>query len=192
MQLVERHCNVLCCFLSGYVHVCLCVLRVVHSGCAGFEEASLHHNAHERMYIRNRKGFIKYCLQYGYTIVPTYVFGERLTFWNPPGFEKLKLRLNNFGLPAVFPIGQWYPIVLPFLLFCLPCSSESFPLPVPCCILASAFYVSAPALSHPILLGQDNKLQWVRCCSSPLPLSKCHWLNCEIDEVQIDWPWLLP
>ena len=42
----------------------------------GFEEASLTNNDKEQIYIKNRKGFIKYALQNNYTVYPTYNFGE--------------------------------------------------------------------------------------------------------------------
>jgi len=42
----------------------------------GMDEVALYKKGHERIYIQNRKGFIKYALQYGYQLIPCYTFGE--------------------------------------------------------------------------------------------------------------------
>lgn len=39
-------------------------------------QVALYEYQHERVYLRQRKGFIKYALQHGYTLVPGYTFGE--------------------------------------------------------------------------------------------------------------------
>lgn len=44
------------------------------------EEAVLHASGRYRVYIKNRKGFIKYALQSGYVVRPVYCFGEEATF----------------------------------------------------------------------------------------------------------------
>jgi len=79
----------------------------------GFEEATIHSNQTDRLFLKNRKGFIKYALQYGYSIVPIYVFGEKNTFSNLQGCWKLRLWLNSFGIPSIFPFGLWFFPVLP-------------------------------------------------------------------------------
>uniref|UniRef100_A0A6B2LGP4 diacylglycerol O-acyltransferase n=1 Tax=Arcella intermedia TaxID=1963864 RepID=A0A6B2LGP4_9EUKA len=79
----------------------------------GFEEASLFVKGTDVIYLKHRKGFVKYALQYGYSLTPVYVFGERDTFWNLPGFWKFRLFLNRFGIPAVVPVGQWWCPILP-------------------------------------------------------------------------------
>ncbi len=42
----------------------------------GFEEATLYGKHKYRIYIKDRAGFIKYSLQYGYTLHPCFSFGE--------------------------------------------------------------------------------------------------------------------
>jgi len=42
----------------------------------GSEECSIHVSGEEHLYLRKRAGFIKYALQYGYTIVIAFSFGE--------------------------------------------------------------------------------------------------------------------
>jgi hypothetical protein len=42
----------------------------------GFEEATLTTVRENRIFIKQRKGFIKYVLHYGYRVYPTFIFGE--------------------------------------------------------------------------------------------------------------------
>jgi len=78
----------------------------------GFEEASLYEWGKHKLYLKNRAGFIKYCLQYGYDIVPIYSFGEELSYVNLPGGERIRLWLNRFQIPGVIPFGKC--LLLPF------------------------------------------------------------------------------
>jgi 1-acyl-sn-glycerol-3-phosphate acyltransferase len=72
----------------------------------GFEEATIHSDEADRIYIKNRKGFIKYAIQHGVALVPVYVFGEKRTFSNLQGFWGFRLWLNSFGVPGVCPLGR--------------------------------------------------------------------------------------
>ena len=47
----------------------------------GFEEATLTDYDSSNVFIKKRKGFIKYALRYGYTLHPAYVFGENKVFY---------------------------------------------------------------------------------------------------------------
>jgi len=67
----------------------------------GFEEATLTQHAKERIFIKERKGFIKYSLQYGYKIHPCYSFNENKIYYTFPYFEKLRLLFNKFKVPGV-------------------------------------------------------------------------------------------
>jgi 2-acylglycerol O-acyltransferase 2 len=42
----------------------------------GFQEATLCAMGKDRVYIKGRAGFVKYCLMHGYAITPVYTFGE--------------------------------------------------------------------------------------------------------------------
>ena len=77
----------------------------------GFEEATLTINSPtvERVYIKNRKGFIKLCLQQGYQVRPVYSFGEVEAYDNVQGQFSLRLLMNRYGIPAVIPFG-WFPL----------------------------------------------------------------------------------
>lgn len=78
----------------------------------GFEEATLTSLDTDRVYIKKRTGFIRLCLQYGYSVVPVYAFGERRLFWNLQGFWPFRLGLNRFAIPAIV---IWGNPLLPLL-----------------------------------------------------------------------------
>jgi hypothetical protein len=69
-------------------------------------EATLYKRNRHRVYLRNRKGFIKYALQYGYCVYPVYVFGEERTYWqmDMPGWA---LWLNKYKIPTTLFIGKY-------------------------------------------------------------------------------------
>ena len=48
----------------------------------GFEEATLHCQGVDRVYMKKRWGLVKYALQNGYAMVPIFAFGERDTYSN--------------------------------------------------------------------------------------------------------------
>lgn len=79
----------------------------------GFEEASVHSQSADRVFLKNRKGFVKYALQHGYALSPVYAFGENKTFMNLQGMWSLRLKLNSYGVPAIVPFGRWWCPVLP-------------------------------------------------------------------------------
>eukprot|EP01054_Gregarina_sp_Poly1_P005802 Gregarina_sp_Poly_1__5801@NODE_3052_length_1425_cov_146_290869_g1933_i0_p1_GENE_NODE_3052_length_1425_cov_146_290869_g1933_i0NODE_3052_length_1425_cov_146_290869_g1933_i0_p1_ORF_typecomplete_len418_score25_01DAGAT/PF03982_13/4_5e41_NODE_3052_length_1425_cov_146_290869_g1933_i01391392 len=72
----------------------------------GFEEAAIHPNEGDRLYIRNRKGIFKYALQYGCEIVPVFVFGESQAYRNVQGLWGMRLWLTKRGIPAMLPWGR--------------------------------------------------------------------------------------
>lgn len=79
----------------------------------GFEEATLQERGIERVVIKNRKGFIKYALQYGYTVHPVYSFGECDSYVTMPHFQKLRLALNRYKIPTVFFWGATFMPLFP-------------------------------------------------------------------------------
>jgi 2-acylglycerol O-acyltransferase 2 len=79
----------------------------------GFEEATITTQSANRVYLKKRKGFVKYALQSGYALIPSFVFGENQTYYNFQGFWSLRFTLNSFGIPAVAPIGKWWCPLMP-------------------------------------------------------------------------------
>jgi 2-acylglycerol O-acyltransferase 2 len=80
----------------------------------GFQEATIYQKGEHRAYIKQRYGFIKMALQYGYKIYPVYTFGEEETYWTFPYFLKTRLRLNDYHIPGVLFQGVWWCFFLPF------------------------------------------------------------------------------
>ncbi|RHY33044.1 hypothetical protein DYB32_001929 [Aphanomyces invadans] len=79
----------------------------------GFEEASLFTYNRHRVFLKNRKGFIKLALQYGYKVHPVYTFGEESTFWTMPHLASLRLWLNQYKIPTVLFWGRWWCPFMP-------------------------------------------------------------------------------
>mmetsp|Transcript_24367 Transcript_24367/g.31709 ORF Transcript_24367/g.31709 Transcript_24367/m.31709 type:complete len:305 (+) Transcript_24367:53-967(+) len=96
----------------------------------GFEEATICRFGVERVYIQNRKGFIKLALRYGYSIYPVYTFGESFAYYTFPYFEKFRLWLNKQKIPTVAFFGNPF---CPFLarpnIHLLTCIGECLELP---------------------------------------------------------------
>lgn len=78
-----------------------------------WHEATIHTPAADRMWIIKRRGFVKYALQYGYTITPSYCFGEKLTYFNPQGGYRFRFWLNDHKIMAIVPFGQWWFPLMP-------------------------------------------------------------------------------
>lgn len=74
----------------------------------GFQEATLYKRGQHRIFIKEKKGFIKYALQYGYKIMPCYVFGEENTYWPIEiGFRSWRLWLNKYNIPGTIFVGKY-------------------------------------------------------------------------------------
>jgi len=76
----------------------------------GFECATITDDTKDKVYIKKRKGFIKYALMFGYKVHPIYNFGENklyYTFKKWKFIEKIGLFLNNFKLPGIVFIGKY-------------------------------------------------------------------------------------
>ena len=81
----------------------------------GFEEATLFEHGVHRVAMSKRKGLIKYALQYGYSLVPIYSFGENKSFYTlaPQYSMRFRLWLNSFQFPAVVFWGEPLLPILP-------------------------------------------------------------------------------
>lgn len=74
----------------------------------GFEEATLTDYGKDRVFIKNRKGFIKYALQHGYQVHPIYTFNENKAYNTITKYEKFRLNLNKFKIPGVLFYGKCF------------------------------------------------------------------------------------
>lgn len=75
----------------------------------GFECATLTDHTKDKVYIKKRKGFIKYALMFGYKVYPVYNFGENrlyYTFKKWKIVEQIGLILNRFKLPGIIFVGK--------------------------------------------------------------------------------------
>ncbi|KAJ8600911.1 hypothetical protein CTAYLR_005058 [Chrysophaeum taylorii] len=78
----------------------------------GFEDATVMVKGQERIYLKHRKGFVKFALRYGYAVYPVYTFGESDTFATFTKFPGFRLWLNQYKIPAVLAWGNpWLPFL---------------------------------------------------------------------------------
>jgi 2-acylglycerol O-acyltransferase 2 len=75
----------------------------------GFEEATLTTPTEYRIFIKSRKGFIKYALEHNYTVYPVLEFNEHKAFHTLDRFPSLRLLLNRLKIPSVlfFSPSSW-------------------------------------------------------------------------------------
>jgi len=73
----------------------------------GFGDATLYTRGRHRCYLKQRMGFIKYALRYGYSVRPCYVFGEEETYRAFNYFEKARLYLASKSIPGIIPLGKY-------------------------------------------------------------------------------------
>lgn len=78
----------------------------------GFLDAVAFEYGKDVCVLRKKKGFIKYCLQYGYRLHPVYTFGECETYHTFTGFRSWRMKVAEQNVPAVAFFG--WPL-LPFL-----------------------------------------------------------------------------
>lgn len=75
----------------------------------GFQEATLYQRGKYRVFLKSRKGFIKYALEYGYSLQPSFVFGEELTYWTIDLIpQNIAFFLNKFNIPTCIFIGKFF------------------------------------------------------------------------------------
>lgn len=71
----------------------------------GFHEAVVCTRGRHRVWVRAKKGFVKFALRHGYALYPAYAFGESDTYINPQGLGTLRSRLADFNVPSILPLG---------------------------------------------------------------------------------------
>jgi len=76
----------------------------------GFEEATLTTPHALRVYIKKRKGFIKFALRYGYKLVPVLLLGENQVFNTFDYLTKFRLFLNKLKIPGVLFWSKYGPL----------------------------------------------------------------------------------
>ncbi|EOD11289.1 hypothetical protein EMIHUDRAFT_452421 [Emiliania huxleyi CCMP1516] len=80
----------------------------------GMEEVALFEFGRERVYLKRRKGFIKYALQHGYLLLLAYTFGECDLYRSVGAGKRLRmwlLRRCGFVVPLFY--GAWWCPLLP-------------------------------------------------------------------------------
>lgn len=68
----------------------------------GYEEATITSNHEYRLFLKSRKGFIKYGLQEGSKLCPIFTFGENKCYKTTDKFMKFRLFLNKFKIFGTF------------------------------------------------------------------------------------------
>ncbi|CAE8637060.1 unnamed protein product [Polarella glacialis] len=79
----------------------------------GFQEAVICARGKDRVYIKKRAGFVKYCLQHGYRITPVYNFGESDCYHTFRPFLSIRLWLAGQNIPASIMFGNPFCPLLP-------------------------------------------------------------------------------
>jgi hypothetical protein len=77
----------------------------------GYQEATLYRRNEHRVFIQQRKGFIKYALMHGYNVHPSYIFGEEKTYLAASWLQEKLMFLIKWKLPAVL-MGKWLMFML--------------------------------------------------------------------------------
>jgi len=73
----------------------------------GFEEATITNHNQDQVWVKSRKGFIKYGLKHGYNLYPSYSFNENRMFTCFTWFEEIRLFFNRWKTPGVFFCGRY-------------------------------------------------------------------------------------
>lgn len=87
----------------------LCILP------GGFQEATVCKYGEHIVYMKKRKGLIKYCLRYGYNMYPVYTFGEERLYYTLTAFEKFRIWLSEFNFPGAVFVSSKFWWCFPFM-----------------------------------------------------------------------------
>jgi hypothetical protein len=84
----------------------------------GYEEAVMTRRGFERLFLKERLGFVKYAIRYGYSLTPVYAFGENDMYHCTSVGEGIRDWLARWKIPVVLFYGDsHFPM--------LPCRCES-------------------------------------------------------------------
>jgi hypothetical protein len=72
----------------------------------GYQEATLYRRNEHRVFIKQRKGFIKYALMHQCSVHPSHIFGEEKTYLAASWLQEKLMFLNKWKLPAVVFMGK--------------------------------------------------------------------------------------
>eukprot|EP01083_Nonionella_stella_P153933 495247_1 len=73
----------------------------------GFDDIALYEFGKYRIFLKERKGFIKYALRYGYNVFPVFSFGEERVTKCLPLFDSLKCFLAKLRFPPIVPLNPF-------------------------------------------------------------------------------------
>jgi 2-acylglycerol O-acyltransferase 2 len=79
----------------------------------GYEEATLTTPKELRVFIKNRKGFIKYAMENNYSIHPMICMQEHQAFWTFDHMKSFRLWLNKWKIPAILFFNSTTLLFLP-------------------------------------------------------------------------------
>ena len=71
----------------------------------GYEEATLTEKGKDKVFIKDRKGFVKLALEFGYHLIPVYTFGES-SLYTTLSLRKFGLFLNKAKIPGLLMYSQ--------------------------------------------------------------------------------------
>lgn len=72
----------------------------------GYEEAVLTQNGFERLFLEDRKGFVKYAMRYGYSLTPVYAYGENELYRCVGVASRFRMWLAQWKIPIVVFYGD--------------------------------------------------------------------------------------
>lgn len=72
----------------------------------GYEEAVFTQNGLERLFLKNRLGFVKYAMRYGYSLTPVYAFGENELYTCFSIGSRIRDWLAKFKIPIALFYGH--------------------------------------------------------------------------------------
>ena len=71
----------------------------------GYEEATLTEKGKDKVFIKDRKGFVKLALEFGYHLIPVYTFGES-SLYTTLSLRRVGLFLNKAKIPGLLMYSQ--------------------------------------------------------------------------------------